>query len=179
MLNLASKIAQKVLSYFALHEGAELYVNEMARRLSVDQGNLDRKLKSLEKEGLLKSELKGRERYYSLNPSFPLLKEYKTIIKKTVGFEHLLRESLKEIKGLKAAWIFGSYAEDKMDSASDIDLLAIGHHDTIALQRKIAEIQKTMMREINVVSMTPDEYRTKKNDPFFRTIEKGKKIPVL
>jgi len=64
MLSLKSKITQAVLGYFMLHEGQELYVNEMARRLALDQGNLDRKLKQLEKEGILKSELKGKERYY-------------------------------------------------------------------------------------------------------------------
>ena len=30
---------------------------------------------------------------------------------------------LKNIKGLKEAYIFGSYASNKMDSSSDIDLL--------------------------------------------------------
>ena len=85
MLSLRSKIAQAVLGYFMLHEGTELYVHEMARRLSLNQGNLDRKLKQLEKEGILKSELRGKERYYSLNTSFPLLKEYKRIVLKTIG----------------------------------------------------------------------------------------------
>ena len=31
-----------------LHEEAELYVNEMARKFSLDDGNLSRKLKELE-----------------------------------------------------------------------------------------------------------------------------------
>ena len=62
-----------------LREGTGLYVYEMTRCLSFNQGSLDRKLKGLEKEGILKSELRGKERYYSLNPSFPLLKEYKKL----------------------------------------------------------------------------------------------------
>ena len=179
MISLRSKITQAVLGYFMLHNESQLYVNEMARRLSVDQGNLDRKLKELEKDGLLKSELKGKERYYSLNRSFPLLKEYKKIILKTVGFEHALKESLKQVRGLKRAIIFGSYAEDKMDVASDIDLLAIGSHDTINLQRNIGALQKTLDREINVISMSESEYQKKKNDPLLKSIQEKKKINIL
>lgn len=180
MLNLRSKIAQAVLGYFMLHEGAQLYVHEMARRLLVDQKNLDRKLKELEKEGIFKSERRGKERYYSLNPSFPLLKEYKRIILKTIGLEHLLKEALHKVKGIKQAYLFGSYAKDQMDAASDIDLLAVGNHNTLELQREISAIQKSIGREINVISLKPEEYEKKrKSNPFVKSVLKSKKIQIL
>lgn len=159
MISLRSKLTQKLLGYLMLHEEAELYVNEMARRLDVDPGNLIRKLKALEKEGLLKSRVRGKERYYSLNPSYPLFKEYKRIILKTVGLEHLLRETVRKVKGVQAAFLFGSYARNQMDSSSDIDLLLVGTHDIIDVQRKIAPVKKSVDREINVVSMGPEEYK--------------------
>ena len=80
MIALRSKITQKILGYFFLHEGSAMYVNEMCRRFGSDRGNSVRKLKELEEEGILKSEWKGNQRYYSLNPSFPLRREYKRII---------------------------------------------------------------------------------------------------
>ena len=180
MLSLKSKITRAVLGYFSLHDGGELYVNEMARRLSLDQGNLDRKLKELEKEGILKSELKGKERYYSINSSFPLLAEYKKIILKTVGLEHQLKEAVQAVRGIKEAYIFGSYAKDQMDSASDIDLLAIGNHRSLELQKKISAIQGSIGRDINVIQMNPDEYKKKrKTDPFLKSVHEGKKIQIL
>ena len=180
MLSLRSKIAQAVLGYFMLHEGTELYVHEMARRLSLNQGNLDRKLKQLEKEGILKSELRGKERYYSLNTSFPLLKEYKRIVLKTIGLKHVLKDALQRVKGLKQAHLFGSYAKDQMDAASDIDLLAVGNHNTLELQKEISEIQKSIGREINVVSLGPAEYEKKrKSDPFIKSVLQGKKIQIV
>ena len=180
MLSLKSKITQAVLGYFMLHEGQELYVNEMARRLALDQGNLDRKLKQLEKEGILKSELKGKERYYSLNSSFSLLKEYKKIVLKTIGLEHILKEALQKVQGLKQAYLFGSYAKDQMDAASDIDLLAVGNHDTLELQKEISGIQKSVGREINVMSLGPTEYEKKrKSDPFIKSVLQGKKIQIV
>ncbi len=180
MISLRSDITQKVLGYFMLHYRAELYINEMARRLSVDDGNLTRKLKELEKEGILKSELKGQEKYYSLNRSFPLVQEYKKIILKTVGLEQQLKELLKPIKGLKNAYIFGSYATDKMDASSDIDLMVVGNHSTIEVQKKIAEIQKSVNREINVINLSREEYAKKqKSDPFIKSILRKKKIQIL
>ncbi len=180
MISLRSDITQKVLGYFMLHDRAELYINEMARRLSVDDGNLTRKLKELEKEGILKSELKGQEKYYSLNRSFPLVQEYKKIILKTVGLEQQLKELLKPIKGLKNAYIFGSYATDKMDASSDIDLMVVGNHSTIEVQKKIAEIQKSVNREINVINLSREEYAKKqKSDPFIKSILRKKKIQIL
>ena len=179
-LNIRSKIARTVLGYFMLHQNAESYVNGLARRLSLDSGNLTRKLIELEKEGILKSRWQGSERYYSLNTSFPLLKEYRRIILKTVGFEHALRQSLAAIQGLKKAVVFGSYARDKMDAASDIDLLVIGQHNVVDLHRAIATIQKTADRHLNVVSMSEEEYRRKKNkDLFLRSIEQKPKIKII
>jgi len=132
-------------------------------------------------EGVLKSEAKGNLLYYSLNRSFPLLKEYRRIVLKTVGFEYGLKEALRQVKGLRKAILFGSYAQDKMDVASDIDLLAVGEHNSIDLHRKIAEFQRKMEREINVINMGYDEYERRKqqNDPLLKSIYRKKRIQLL
>ena len=180
MLSLRSKITKAVLSYFLLHEHAEMYVLEMARKLHLDDGNLARKLKELEKEGILKCEEKGKERYYSLNKAFPLLKEYRQIIMKTVGIEGALKDLLKDVKGIEEAFLFGSYAKDRMDSASDIDLMVVGDQDTVELRKKLAGIQKTTDREINLVSMSPAEYeKRKKQDSFVKSLQTTKKVKLV
>ncbi|MBF0479029.1 MAG: nucleotidyltransferase domain-containing protein [Candidatus Omnitrophica bacterium] len=180
MISLRSKITQSVLNYFMLQQGAEIYVSDFARITQLESGNLTRKLADLEKDGILKSRWQGNQRYYSLNKNFPLLKEYRSIVLKTVGFEQILRNALSKISGIKKAIIFGSYAQDKMDSYSDIDLLIVGEHSTITLQRGIADVQKTIHREINAVSMSLQEYAAKKrNDPFLMSIESKKSIKIL
>ena len=138
--------------------------------LRVETGNLTRKLISFEKEGILKSRWQGKQRYYSLDKAFPLLKEYKNIVFKTIGLEQLLKDSLRKISGIKTAIIYGSYAQNKMDSHSDIDLLVVGKHSTVLLQKAIAGIQKSIRREINVVSMSLEEYQQKQKTPFLRSI---------
>lgn len=180
MLSLRSKITQTVLRYFLLHEESEVYVSELSRRLSLESGNLTRKLGELETEGILKSRWQGSQRYYSLNSDFALLQEYKNIIRKTIGFEPMLQNALKKISGIKRAVLFGSYARQKMDSASDIDLLVVGSHDTVALQKEIAQLQMAADREINLISMSPREYDNKRlKDPFLKAVHKRKKIILI
>lgn len=179
MISLRSTITQEVLSFFFAHEEASLYVNELARRLGLDSGNLTRKLIELEKEGLLRSELKGHQKYYSLNPTFPLLNEYKQIVLKTVGLERKLSEALKELPGIKRAFLFGSYAENKMDTFSDIDLMVIGDHSSLELQKRMSELQKKMNRDINVINLTEQEFKNrKKSDPLIKSVLSKPKISL-
>ena len=180
MISLRSKISQALLEYFILHEGTETYVSDIARRLKLESGNLTRKLQELEKNGILRSRWQGAQRYYSLNTTFPLLPEYKKIISQTIGLKHRLRFVLQELRGIKEAFIFGSYAEDRMDPLSDVDVMVIGDHDTIELNKKIAGLQKAVDRPINVISLNLDEYRKKKGkDPFLKSIEEKRKIIIL
>ena len=61
MFNFKSKIAEKLLGYYFVNADAGHYINELARMLSLDPGNLDRKLKELEKEGILISRPIGNQ----------------------------------------------------------------------------------------------------------------------
>ena len=174
MLSLRSNVTRTLLADLFLRQEGSFYVNELARRLGLDSGNLTRKLHELEAIGLLKSDTRGRERYYSLNKNYSLIDEYRKIILKTVGVEAALKELLSQTKGVKKAYLYGSYAQDRMDSSSDIDVLVVGEHRTLDLQSRLAKLQKRLSREINMTSLSTREYDSKKKtDPFLRKIEQG------
>jgi predicted nucleotidyltransferase len=181
MLSITSELTKSLLGFYFLHEDESLYVNELVRRLDLDKRNLMKKLKELEKEGIFISQMRGNQKYYSLNKKFALYKEYKTIVLKTIGLEQKLKDALTDIKGIKKAYIFGSYAEDKMDASSDIDIIVIGDQDTILIQKRISQLQKFMDREINVINITEKEFtlKEKKKDPFILNILKKKKIEII
>lgn len=180
MISLRSKITKEVLADMFLRPTASFYVNELARKHGLDSGNLTRKLHELESEGILSSETRGRERYYSLNKSYSLLEEYRRIVLKTLGAEAFLKRALKGISGIKHAYIFGSYATDNMDSNSDIDVLVVGEHRVLDLQAKIAQLQKKLSREVNVTNLSSKEYEAKKKtDHFIRNIESHSKVILV
>lgn len=181
MISLKSNVTKKILNYFFINPNAKHYINEFARMLHLDPKNVDTKLKELEKEGLLKSEFWGKERYFYLSKKYPLLKEYRQIVLKTVGVERRLKKLLHEIPGVKQAYLFGSYAKDTMDVSSDIDLLVIGSHSSISLHKSINKMQLEIDREINVINLTEKEFKEKKktSDPFIKTVFSEKNIKLL
>jgi predicted nucleotidyltransferase len=181
MLSLKSKITQKVLNYFFLNPEESLYVNELARKLFLDKRNLVKKIRELEQEGLLISQQRGNLKLYSINDKFSLYKEYRNIILKTLGFEETLRTRLKEVPGIEQAYIYGSYADNKMNAHSDIDLLIIGKHKISVLQKIISRFQRELDREINVVNMDKNEFlnRRKNKDPFIANIFKKNPIGLI
>ncbi len=181
MISLRSKVAIKLLDYYFLNPHAQHYINELARILELDPKNTEAKLKEFEKDGLFKSEFRGKERYFFLSKGNPVLKHYRQIFLKTYGIEKRLKDIFGGIKGLKDAYIFGSYANDKMDSASDIDILAIGSHSILELERPIVRLQKEIGREFNVMNLSPEEFEAKKKnkDPFINTVFKSKIIKII
>ncbi len=167
IISLRSIITQKVLNYFFLNKNQKRYVNELARILDVDPKNLDRKLKEFEEIGLFISEYKGKERYYSLNHSFPLISEYEQIFKKTYGIEEQLKNILRKIKNINSVYIYGSFVNNSFSASSDIDLLIIGNHSSLTAQKAVLPLQKSIGREINIIDLTPKEFQQReinKND---------------
>ena len=181
MISLRSKVTIKLLDYYFLNPEAEVYINELARILDLDPKNTETKLKELEKEGLFKSEFRGKQRYFFLAKDNPVLEHYRQIFLKTYGIEKRLKDMISNIKGLKYAYIFGSYASNKMDSSSDIDILAIGSHSVLELQRIIAKLQKDTGREFNVMNLSLKEFEAKKKnkEPFLNSVFKTKTIRLI
>jgi len=181
MISFRSKVTIKLLDYYFLNPDAKHYINELARILGLDPKNTETKLKEFEKNGLFKSEFRGKERYFSLAKDSPFLEHYRQIFLKTYGIEHRLKDILSNIKGIKEAYIFGSYANNTMDSLSDIDVLAVGSHSVLELQRFVVKLQKDTGREFNVTNMAPREFASKMKDKdnFISQVFKTKMIRLV
>lgn len=181
MISLRSQVARKVLGFLILNPHETLYVNELSKKLALDKRNLVKKLHELEKDGILRSERRGNLKLYGVNPEFPLYQEYRMIVLKTVGVEDQLREIAGGTPGIKQAYIYGSYAQDAMSAHSDLDLLVVGDHEIMALQRKINLLQREIGREINSVNISEGEFkkRIEMKDPFIDGVLRGKTIRLV
>ncbi len=156
-----------------------MYLNEMARKFDVDRANLSRKLSEWERQGILSKRKKGNLSLYKINKKYPMLKEMKKIVQKSFGLEKELEQILKKDKQVKQAFIFGSYAKDQLTMESDIDLLIVGSHVSLNLEREILKLQKKIDREINTIDLTEAEFAEKKNDDFIRNILSNKNIKLI
>lgn len=181
MVSLRSDVTRKVLQYFFINPNDSLYINELSRKLKLDKRNLVKKIKQLEAENILKHETRGNLKLYSINRKYPLYKEYKGIVTKTEGVEPRLKEILLKVKGVLEAYIYGSFAKRNLAQHSDIDLMVVGTHNIVGLQRELNKFQGEIGREINVVNIGKSEFyqKIKQKDPFIKGILKGKYIKLI
>lgn len=179
MLNLHSKA--RLLSYYFTNPTARLHVRDLAMRLGVDASNLSKELRRLEREGLFLSEVSGRQKYFRLNRKYPLLAEVRGIVAKTIGVVPLLAQSLGTMEGIDEAFLYGSFARNQQDAASDIDLLLIGAPPGQMLAEAVHKLERRLGREINDTVLTRKEFnaRRSREDTFLTGVWQNQRVSLL
>lgn len=181
MFELRSKTEQALISYFLINPAQEHYINELAALLSLDPSNTHKKLTALEAQGFLTSRTQGKVKFFRLNKQYRLLPELKKTFNSRYGLAEQLKKELAQVPGIEQAYIFGSFAQNKMNKDSDIDLLIVGTHSIMQAQKRISPIQNQIGREINVIDMSPAEFkqRQKRNDAFILNVLSNKNIKLV
>ncbi len=181
ILNIAkSKTREKILMLFFLDVEKKYYLRELERILGVSVANIRRELLLLEKAGLFKREKQGKEVYYFLNKKSVIFEDVKNIASKTIGVESLLKKELCKLKGIKKAFVFGSFAKHKENSLSDIDLMIIGSVDEDLLVKKISKLERIFKREVNYHLFDIEEWKEKvKDNSFLKSVVNNDKINIL
>jgi predicted nucleotidyltransferase len=173
-----SEARVKILALFMLNPSVDFYLREIAKRTGLPVRAVERTVKGLVDIGLLQREHRGNSVYFSVNREFPILAELKAIILKTIGLGDRLREVLSEEEGVKAAFIYGSYAKNQEDLESDIDLFVVGSVSPRALTPNLAPLEGELGRPLNATVFTQGELREriKNKDPFIASVFAGPKV---
>lgn len=176
-----SKTREAIFRLLFTNPESSYYLRELERLLSIPVSMIRKELMRLEKEGIVASSRKGNLVFYSLNKTYPLFEEIKSIVMKTVGAAGLLKEALSKINGIEVCFIYGSFAKSQERAGSDIDLFIVGQVDEDALIREIKRIEELLRREINYVIFTYQEYKKRKKakDAFIHEILGGPKIFLI
>lgn len=176
---LENKIGQKVIPFLIAHENESFYLRELANVTKTDPSNLSKYLKYAKQADLIITYPKGNLILIEIKTSNPLYPELKKITNKTVGIEGQIKLALKNLRGLKQAFIYGSYAQDQFHTASDIDLFVIGEIDENQLLKNLNLLENKLNREINYILMTESEFsKKKKSDSFIKNIIKHPTIEL-
>jgi predicted nucleotidyltransferase len=165
------------LLYFTNTENA-YYLRELERMLNMPVSIIRKELMRLEADRIFLSEKRGNLLYYLLNKDYSLFEELKSIVRKTIGVEALLKNAVSEIQGIKTAFIYGSFAAGQEKAASDIDFLVIGRVNEDELAMKISALERSIKREINYTLFSREEFKKKRKekDSFITDILVNKKI---
>jgi len=170
----------ELLRLFLTNPEQSFYMQQIGRILGKKVGNFQRTINNMEREGILTSEYKANARYFKANKKYPLYKELKSIVFKTVGIIGSIKETLKKAGSIDYAFVYGSYAKAKENYLSDIDLLIVGACNEDKLIRELDRLEEVLGREINYKLYTPTDFKReiKQKEPFLSEILKDKKIIV-
>jgi predicted nucleotidyltransferase len=179
-----SPLRKKLMAYFFTNPQAKLYLRDIATKLRVDPANLSRELRRLVSEGLFISQKQGNLKYFSLDPRYPLYRELKSMIFKTVGVQGAIGSLLSKTPGIKGAFIYGSFARNKERAGSDIDLCFIirkKEFKEAPLLEGLHKLEGDLGREISFTFFTEEEWKAKQRlkDSFVLALLKGKRIELI
>src|SRR5437016_6375216 len=181
MLDLRSKARQRLLAYYFTNPTARHHLRDLAGRLSIDPSNLSKEFGRLEREGLFRSEVSGRQKYFQLNRKYPLFDEVRSIVAKTIGAVPVITQSLKKIPGIGEAYLYGSFARNQQDAGSDIDVLVIGTPREEVLAEAVRKLERQLGREINYTVLAPKEFRSRRarKDAFLESVWHNDRVSLV
>ena len=181
MLDLRSKARQHLLAYFFTNPTSRHHLRDLAEQLSIDPSNLSKELGRLEREGLFRSDVSGRQKYFQLNREYPLFDEVRNIVAKTIGAVPLIAQSFKKVQGIDEAYLYGSFARSQQDAASDIDVLVIGTPREEVLAEAMRKLERQLGREINYTVLTRKEFESRRSrkDAFLESVWHNRRVSLV
>ena len=177
----ASRVRVALIAYFVLHPGERLHVRALEKIVGAQYSAVWRELRNLEVAGLVASEKIAGSRFYELAPEFPLLAELRSMVLKTVGIGDAVRKSLVKLRGIDAAFIFGSFADGSADSSSDLDLMILGDLELENVSSAISDLESELNRPVNYVLYSLQEWRSRLDheDAFATNVMAGTKLMLI
>ena len=86
-----------------------------------------------------------------------------------------------QIEGIEEAYLYGSFARNQQDAASDIDVLVIGAPRGEALAEAIRKIERQLGREVSYTVLTRRELNSRRTrkDAFLENVWHNKRVPLV
>lgn len=168
-----SKARIRILEYLFFYS-KETYLRGIVNNLKLSPSAVKRELDNLLNLGLIKKQ----KNKITLDESNPILEDLRRIFLKTDSISYPIKEALKE-GNIKFALMFGSFAQEKYNLESDIDLLVIGNIKQQEVFKLLKPVESLIKREINPVIWTMQELKKNKNKGFIKDIIKKNKIMII
>ena len=147
----------RILMRLFLNPDQKAYLRELSDEFNASSSQVSEELQHLSQAGLLKSEKDGRQINYQANLTHPLFPELQSMVKKSLGMDHILESILERLGNLKQAYLIDDYAQGK--DTGLIDLLLVGDIDRESLEDLVKKTEKYIGRKIRTLVVNEDEYK--------------------
>lgn len=174
-----SRTRVKLLRLFLTHSDKHFYVRELTRTINEHINSVRRELGHLEKLGLVKATTEQRKKYYSVDTSFSLYPELRSLILKSrLTLEKQFVGRLQELGHVTYLSLMGYFVDD---DSSAIDLFIVGSLPKKHLKQMLEEFNTQFGRELRYTLMSTTEYDYRKDvtDKFLFTLLSSPQVIVI
>ncbi|MFH0799018.1 MAG: nucleotidyltransferase domain-containing protein [Pseudomonadota bacterium] len=179
---LFNKTCVLLLSLLYNNTEKTFYLREIARKIGMGAGTVQRELAKLVAADLVVRQVNGKQVYYGANTRSRVFNEVRGLVIKTFGLADIIEEALDPLSTrIDYAFIYGSQAEGAATADSDIDLMIVGRIGEMELHKAIGKAEKELDKAVNYSLFTLGEFRKRKKDKngFIDRITAGKKIMLI
>jgi predicted nucleotidyltransferase len=153
------------------------FVRQLARRVDVSVGSVQRELVTLADAGLLVRSQTGNQVFFRANRDHPVFAELHALLAKTAGIFSQLSEALAPLANeIEFALVYGSFARGEETAGSDVDLMVVGKATLDELLERLASVERGLQRPVNPTVYSSREVRAKlkAGNHFLKAIQEGK-----
>jgi DNA-binding transcriptional ArsR family regulator len=138
----------------------ELSLTEIAARLGVPHPSVYREIQRAEQAGLVTSRKIGNTRLVRANTASPYYSGLAEVLTRAFGVPAVLAEALRDVGGITAAYIYGSWAARHAGQAGprpvgDIDVLILGEPDRDQLYAALSTAEQRLARPVQATIRDP------------------------
>jgi predicted nucleotidyltransferase len=149
---LRSRIQAEALTVVLLAPEREWSLTELAGVVDASVPSVQREMKRAEEAGVVTSRKLGNTRFVRGDPSGVLTEPLTELLLRSFGPKMVLTESLRVVRGIDAAYLFGSWAAryegQRGPVPHDVDILVIGQPDRDQLDEAVAEAERRLARPV-------------------------------
>jgi len=171
-----------ILALLYGHPDLSFYTRQIARKVDISVGAVQRELENLSKVGLVVRNSVGSQIFYRANRDAPIFREMQALVNKTIGIFSALRSALHPLaKRILVAFVYGSVAREEETAQSDVDLMVVGKATLDDVLSSLAAAEKSTGRPINPTAYSVAEFRSKlaSESHFLTAALKGQKVFLL
>jgi predicted nucleotidyltransferase len=146
----------RVLIHFLLHPERRLHFRGLQEHTRLGTGALQRELARFEALGLVAREEQEGRVYYQAVADHPSWGAFRTLVRQHADPAAVVREALRDVPGIQAAFVFGSTVRGGARADSDVDVLIVEEGMPLAaIGRATSGAQSLLHRPIDVKRYTP------------------------
>lgn len=172
----------RLLTYFLLHPEQRLHFRALQEHTGIGTGALQRELARFEALGLVERAEEGGRVYYAPLPDHPSWGAFRTLIRQHGDPVEVVREALRDVPGIVAAFVFGSTARGSARPGSDVDVFIVEEGvPSAAIGRAAVEAESLLNRPLDVKRYTPAALaaRLQRGSDFLRDVVDGPKAWLI